>query len=200
MLGERLSTAATRLPDGDGVAELLPLVARERTRARHQLLAVLRSERYLALLDRLVAAAAAPPLTPVAETPARRLLPRLVRSPWRRLVVEARRLDASSPLEDLHRLRVRAKRARYAAEAAVPVVGRRAAVLARAATSLQDVLGTLHDATVAEEWLRRRGPRSEVPFVAGELCALERVAAEEARQNWLRVFPPRRGAKVAAWH
>ena len=91
-----------------------------RRRARHSS-AALRSARYVDLLDRLVEAAAKPGLTPAADAPAGAVLPPLVRS----VVAEARArrrgaLDADSPDQDYHRVRVLAKRARYAAEAVAP--------------------------------------------------------------------------------
>ena len=82
-----------------------------------------------------------------------------------------------------------AKRVRYAAEAAEPILGRPAARLAKAATRLQTVLGTHHDAVAAEAWLRQEcddpvtdptgGPPTEVTFEAGMLVAeLHRTRAE----------------------
>ena len=56
--------------------------------------------------------------------------------------------------EDLHSVRIGAKRCRYAAEAVAPTIGKRARTFARAAADLQQVLGDHHDAVVAEGWLR----------------------------------------------
>lgn len=93
--------------------------------------------------------------------------------------------------DELHALRLRAKRARYAAEAVSPVLGKRARTVAAAAAKLQDVLGDHQDAVVAERWLREwtRTNRS-VPaaFVAGELAALERAAAARARGRWRKAW------------
>ena len=51
-------------------------------------------------------------------------------------------------------VRILAKRWRYAAEACAPTLGKRTRKLADAAKNLQDVLGELNDAVVAERWLR----------------------------------------------
>src|SRR5205814_929201 len=57
--------------------------------------------------------------------------------------------------EALHEVRKRAKQARYAAEAVTGVIGKPAGRLASAVAGVQEVLGGLQDAVVAEEWLRK---------------------------------------------
>jgi CHAD domain-containing protein len=83
-------------------------------------------------------------------------------------------------------VRIKAKRCRYAAEAGVAYLGKRAAAFAEAAAGLQTVLGDVNDAVVAEAWLRRwaRGKRSAAVFAAGELAGLERAAAAKPRAAW----------------
>jgi CHAD domain-containing protein len=95
-------------------------------------------------------------------------------------------LGVDSPDTDLHEVRIRAKRVRYAAEAVSPVLGRRASTLARSAAGLQEVLGEHQDAVVAGNLLRQRatGAPAEVAFAAGELAGLERAAATGARARW----------------
>ena len=63
---------------------LLQRLEREREIARVRLLEAMTSDRYLELLDRLVEAARAPHTLPEAGRPAAKVLPRLVRRPWRR--------------------------------------------------------------------------------------------------------------------
>jgi CHAD domain-containing protein len=84
--------------------------------------------------------------------------------------------------EDLHAIRIQAKRTRYAIEAARPVIGRAAADHAAALAHLQDVLGEFHDSTVAVQWLRdAAATRPTCGLAAGQL-----VAAERAEQTRLR--------------
>ena len=115
------------------------------------------------------------------------MVPKLVRRPWRALRKSVAALGSPPTDEELHRIRIQAKRCRYAAEAAAAVSGKRAADFARAATALQDVLGEHNDAVVAEAWLLdwatpRRSPKAV--FAAGELAGLERAAALSARRRW----------------
>ena len=76
-----------------------------------------------------------------------------VRASLRRVLKLGRKIDAESPPERLHRLRIRAKRLRYEAEFYVEFdAGLKP--LARAAKHLQDVLGAYRDAGIAAERLR----------------------------------------------
>ena len=74
----------------------------------------------------------------------------------------------------LHRVRLLAKRARFAAEAAMPVVGPEARRFARAMSSVQDVLGIQHDAVVAHQWVRTHAvaEASPVSFAGGMVAGL----------------------------
>jgi CHAD domain-containing protein len=111
-------------------------------------------------------------------------------------------LEGSPTDEDLHGVRIRAKRSRYAAEAAAPVLGKRAAAFADAAAGLQDVLGELNDAVVAEGWLRewssRRRSAAEA-FAAGELAGLERALGEKSRRRWRRAWRKLDTPKRRSW-
>ncbi len=118
-------------------------------------------------------------------------MPGLARRPWRSLERAVAALGRRPSDEELHEVRIKAKRCRYAAEAAAPVLGKRAAGFAAAAAGLQDALGELNDAVVAETWLRdwAAGRKaSAVVFAAGELAGLERAAAAARRASWRRAW------------
>jgi CHAD domain-containing protein len=191
VLRDRLRAAATALPEPDrrsALAIVSPLAGQVRSARRHLLIAI-DTDRYLEVIDHLVAAAKAPVLAEAAAAPAREALPGLVRKPWRSLksgALAARGEDV--PDEQLHDLRIRAKRCRYAAEAAAAATGKNAVRFAKSVAALQEVLGELHDAVVAEAWLRERSAAPRVHetalFAAGELVALQRDAAERARTGW----------------
>lgn len=204
VLRDRLVESARSLPEPDreGALAVVAPLSVEVGRARRRLLAAMRGRRYTDLLDRLVEAARQPALLGTASTPAAMAIPRLVRRPWRRLRSAAAEADEGSPDEQLHDLRIRAKRCRYAAEAAAAVAGKQATIFARAVAELQDTLGELHDAVVADAWLRRqrigqhqRGQR----FAAGELVGLQRVAALEARREWPAVWERARDKAMRSW-
>src|SRR5262249_1607035 len=153
-----LDVLRTRLAKsaGDTESALAPLFDSLAERHDHATIALrdgLRSPRYVELIARLAEAAERAPLTDEAAEPCRTALPPLVDDAWDRLKRPARRIVADSPDEDLHEVRKRAKRARYAAEAVSIALGEPgsedASRFARRATDLQDVLGEHQDAVVA---------------------------------------------------
>ena len=201
VLADRLHATAARLPAGDVEAgrHVADRLVEGVAGARDGLLAALHEPRYVALLDRLVEAAHHPALTSEADGPARKVLPALVALPWSKLWRDGRRLDANSPDEELHALRIRAKRVRYATEAVAPVMGPRASRFAAAVTRLQTVLGEHQDAVIAAAWLHDNGPDSGQPFAAGQLWALERSAAEEARGEFPNAWKGATDRRLRAW-
>jgi CHAD domain-containing protein len=201
---ERTRERAAQLPETSsrGVARVLARLEDDRGSAYVELLATLRGKRYLALLDRLVVAANAPALLLEADLPAATVLPGLLQGPWRSLSKRAKALGDAPSDDELHALRIRTKRVRYAAEAMAPLVGRRARTFAAAAAALQDVLGTLNDAVVAERWLCEWAHRSRSVhgiFAAGELAGLERASAQRDRRRWKKAWKKLASPKIRSW-
>jgi CHAD domain-containing protein len=133
-------------------------------------IAELDGDRYLALIEALEKFVTDPPFTEQAVDPAAEVLRKLVRKSVRRVRNQAGLLAGEvvgSPEHDfhLHEVRIKAKRARYTAEAAKPVVGKPAKNLAQAMEALQETLGDHQDGVVQRQWLRELAVRS---FGAGE--------------------------------
>ena len=179
----------------DLAPELDPLFAALEARrevSRERLLGALRSPRYVELMDRLVDAAQSPALTPEAKRPCAKALPPLARRSWKRLARAARGVDESSPDEHYHAVRKRAKQARYAAEAIGPALGRRrardAAKFAKRAAEVQDILGELQDAVMAEEAIERfvgKHPgQAQIAFASGRLHERQHAARRNARESF----------------
>ena len=194
VLLERMTARVEELgPESDQTARpVLESLAESRARAHATLLDALRSDRYIDLVERLIEAARAPALRQdEAGRRAVEALAPIIRRAWRRLSRQVKRLSDPPADEELHRVRILAKRCRYAGEASAPALGKRTRKLARAARDLQDVLGELNDAVVAERWLREwaecSGPGPST-FVAGELAGLERAAARRARRRWPKAW------------
>ena len=205
ILIERLRRQAATLPEPD-TAALAPLfrrLANAREEARAGLLEVMHSPRYVALLDRLVAAATAPACRKAAQEPAEKVVPGLVAGPWRKLRKAVEALPADPPDSDLHRIRILAKRARYAAEAAAPMAGKKASAFASAVAGLQTVLGDHQDAVVAEAWLRAALQDSAgdgaVSLAVGELIALQRAEAEACRRQWRSAWDKASDKRLRSW-
>jgi CHAD domain-containing protein len=190
VLLERLRERAKSLPANDlrPALSVLHLLEVEIDRLRKKLIVDLDSTRYVDLLERLVAAAHAPATLPDAEQPAAAVLPLLATGPWKRLRSAVKKLPDPPADAELHEIRILAKRARYAAEAVAPVVGEGAAAFARAAAKLQTILGEHQDSVTAQAWLRHTRIGGRRAFVAGELIAMEHIAAEDARKKWTKVW------------
>jgi CHAD domain-containing protein len=182
---------------------LLAHLGSERERANGRLLVVLDGEPYALLLDRLVAAAANPPMADLVAggLPASRTLPGLVAKPWKRLRRWVVGLGDDPADDALHEVRKRAKQLRYASEAAAPVRGRPAVKLAGAAENLQEVLGDFHDAVVAASWLREHGGNAggSTALAAGRLVEREERRRATQRSAWPKAWKQLKSKKRRRW-
>jgi CHAD domain-containing protein len=200
----RLEARIASLPSSDqaGGAHLLDSLREQRDAERDELLRAMRSTRYIALLERLLAASRAVP----AADDALDLeldLGDLVATPWKKLRKSMKALGDDPPDPELHAARIRAKRARYAAEAVAPAVGKGTKRFASAVADLQNVLGEHQDAVVAGGWLRAHVPRGDgatvAAFVAGQLAAREDEAARRSREEWPDAWKRARRSKLRRW-
>jgi CHAD domain-containing protein len=184
-----LGPVASRIDDGLRAAE---------RRGREGALRALEDERSVRLLAALDLLVREPPLAVRAHEPARDLLPGLLRRDLERL---RRAVEAADEREGrdrelaLHEARKKAKRLRYAAETAAPVLGKRADKLVRRATAVQRSLGEHQDSVVSRQLLRDYGARArgaeENGFTFGRLHALEEARGEASVRDfelaWKRI-------------
>jgi CHAD domain-containing protein len=174
---------------------------------RAALLKALRSERYVELLDALVEAARSPVLTPAAWTAAGEALPSLAGRTWSRLASAGRELDQADPDDRFHEVRIRAKRARYAAEAVAPALGEAesdaASRFARRAAAVQDILGGLQDSVVARDLVRElatsRPTDGSFALAAGRLIEREEQAGRAARASFPKAWKKLDKPKLRRW-
>jgi CHAD domain-containing protein len=202
VLGARLQGLVERLPEEDrqGADWLLKRLGRQRDAAREMLLAAMRDDTYIQLLDEMLAAAADPKVLDGDRPAADVLVPGVGRT-WRRMRGEVRRAGSNPTDAQLHQIRIRAKRCRYAAEAVTPVAGKTAARFAAAVEAVQEVLGGQHDAVVAQDWLRRAAADApgRAALTAGLLIAVERDAAARARTEWEAAWDRLDRKKLRDW-
>ncbi|HZT91072.1 MAG TPA: CYTH and CHAD domain-containing protein [Gaiellaceae bacterium] len=193
---EHLRDEARSLGDDAPAAwELVAVLEVERERNRRDLLEALESDRYLALLHTFASSVALLP-----DLNAKPSLRRIAADSLQKLRKAARALPANPPDDELHALRIRAKRARYAGElAATEGGGKRMAGYLDALKRLQDVVGEHHDAVVAEERLRRIA-RARTAVAAGRLVERERERRRERREEFGDALERtlRRGRKALA--
>ncbi len=190
------------------VRELVPTIVgvlEEDRRARHlELVDALGSARYVHLVDTLIGASNSPPLADgvIAERRARGPLRKAARKAWRRLPRAVKRLDADPSDAALHEIRKRAKRARYVAELATGVFGKKADRMVHRLEDLQDVLGELQDAVMAEDRLTSVGLHrlsDGAAFGAGVLSCGERGSRLDARHRWRSAWGSARAKRLRRW-
>ncbi|WP_093800869.1 CYTH and CHAD domain-containing protein [Streptomyces sp. Wb2n-11] len=171
--------------------------------SRHEVVAVLDSERYLDLLTALHALLADPPLLPAASRPAPKVLSKALRKDYARLAARMERALALPPGEDrdlaLHKARKAAKRTRYAADAAGPALGKSAQRFAKRVKAVQSLLGDHQDSVVSRDALRELAVQAhaagETAFTWGLLYGQEEAAAQtrerELPQAWAQASGPK---------
>jgi CHAD domain-containing protein len=207
VLSEHLHDSLEPLP-----AELLigPVQARvqghfapRRAAGREELIKVFDSERYATLLAGLDQLALDPPLGPKATAPAREVLPAAVGKVYRQASKRMRRArhEPAGPGRDvaLHQARKSARRARYAAEAASPAVGRKARTFGQQMKKVQSVIGDHQDTVIARQAARDLGIGAhlagENAFTYGLLYEHERHRAARlqaaTRTTWKKASRPR---------
>jgi CHAD domain-containing protein len=203
VLLERLRRDADRLPQRDAaaVAGLLRRLAAERDRARVRVREGFGTDRYVNLIENMVAFAQVPPLVGEWAAPASDVLPGLVAPTWKHLQRSVEQLSDPPRPEELHQVRIRAKRCRYACEAVAPAVGKEASKLASAVAELQGVLGDHHDAYVADAWLREASTELDASQVlaAGELISLQMLEAARLEQEWEKSWKKASKKSLRSW-
>jgi CHAD domain-containing protein len=185
VLATRIRSDAKILPEADRklVEELLQVLEEEIRVARLSAVAYLDSERFTTLFSDLETLASAPPMIAAASVLAGAVAGQLVAAPWEKLRKGVRGLRRNPADAQLHRIRILAKRARYAAQAVEPAV-ETAHPFAVAAAELQTILGDHQDAVTTEAWLAAAATTGRGAFVAGQLAGLERAVAIDMRGRW----------------
>jgi len=202
VLISRMSARLTEVAaSAGGRTALLQTLTDRRADARRKMLAGMRGPRYIRLLDALVEFARAPQLRAAGDQPARDVLPELAAGPWRRLEKTVDKVGRHPPDDDLHAVRIAAKRSRYAAEAAAPVVGKPATRFAEAVAALQEVLGDFNDAVVARHWLAGVAPGLDPAgaFLAGVLSERERASGAASVRGWRKGWKRLQQGKLQRW-
>ena len=125
-----------------------------RRSAHKDSLEALASDRYFSLVDTLDSWLVGPPWSDRSDRRASKTLPKVLHGEWARVEKAVEKADAAGDAERserLHKVRKRAKKARYAAEVLQPVLGAGARDSASAAKKVQRSLGAHHDTVVAAE-------------------------------------------------
>lgn len=183
--------------DSSTLRPLLENLQAERTEARARMLEALTGERYLQLLGTLEEATRAIKVRPTDTD----LHSGAVRR-FRKLRRAVRDLPDPPGEAELHRVRRLAKKSRYAAEIVLPAEGKAAASFMKKMKRLQDVLGDLQDACVAEDRIQAYLPQAGSPraaFALGRLAELQATKRRRARARFPSVWKKVDRAGAKAW-
>ncbi|MEU6219903.1 CYTH and CHAD domain-containing protein [Streptomyces sp. NPDC047022] len=205
VLTEHLTAAVSALPRtliaGPVRGRLRTWSNARRGGSRRRLIAVLDSRRYLDLLDALDALVDGPPLLKAATKDPSKAVAKAVRKDFRKVAgLVGQALDLPpGPDRDLamHEARKKAKRTRYAAEAATPALGKPAESLVKSMKSLQSLLGDHQDSVMARGTLRELSAQAyaagENTFTYGVLYGREEQRAASAEEALPEVWRTAQG-------
>ena len=178
--------------DRDALQALKGLLQDRRNSARKRMFRALDSRRYenfLASYTKLLRYT--PPQQAIeTELPVLAVAPDLIGGCYKRVRKAMRGIDAKSPDEDVHKLRIRCKRLRYTLEFMEDVYGKRVLRFIRGVKKMQDVLGLYNDSVVAIRHLRDltnlRGRRlpAETLFVMGKIAQGYEMEAAKSRRRF----------------
>ncbi|MEU6276608.1 CYTH and CHAD domain-containing protein [Streptomyces populi] len=203
VLTERLTESLGLLPrtllSGPVRTRLRTWVNARRGGSRRRLIAVLDGKRYLTLLTALDALVTDPPLLEAAGGDPAKVIAKAVRKDFGKVSDLVEQALDRPPGTDrdhaMHEARKKAKRTRYAAEAAAPALGAPATGLVKSMKSLQSLLGDHQDSVMTRETLRELAvlahAAGESSFTYGVLHGREeqRAAAVEAAlpEAWRKI-------------
>jgi CHAD domain-containing protein len=189
----------------DAMSAIVTELEQDRRRSHHELVDALDSRRYVALVQALVDSTERPPLADRVDGDLRAQprVRKLVGKSWRRLSRSVKQLDDDPDDAALHEIRKRAKRARYAAELAAATLEDKAGRFADRLADLQDVLGELQDAVVAESRLasmvRDERISEGAALVAGKLGRAYDEARSDTRRRWRASWEAARKKRLRRW-
>jgi CHAD domain-containing protein len=174
---------------------VLRRLSADRTRAQADLNAALDNPRYPRILEQLETFLSRPPALASDVS-----LPDVAATEWKRLRKAVQKLPGRPSADDLHAVRIKVKRARYAAELARAAAGERGKRFINQAKKLQDILGDLQDAVVIEQYLHDAIDHTEPAQALGkDLVKRQRKRRKKARAAFFEEWPKLKRRGREAW-
>jgi len=174
---------------------VLRRLAADQHRARAGLNEALDSPRYPRILEQLETFLSRPPASTADVS-----LPDVAATEWKRLRKAVQKLPGRPSTDELHAVRIKVKRARYAAELARAAAGGRGKRFIHQAKKLQDILGDLQDAVVIEQYLHDAIDRTEpAQAVQKHLVKRQRKRRKKARAAFFEEWPKLKRRGQEAW-
>jgi CHAD domain-containing protein len=196
----RLRSDAESLPPGerDDLRPVEELLDRERRSEHRRLVRALSGRRYASLLqaweEHLATPVSSHPSRPAAHRPILEVASRRTWKVYRRVLAEGEQIGAATADQELHRLRIEAKKLRYLMELFRTLYPKEIGSQIKALKGLQDLLGDFNDAVVQETILHsiserlgaRADPRTHVAL--GRLVEGLRRQRDDLRADFMEAF------------
>ncbi len=197
VLHQHTRALSEKLPhaDIDRSKEVIETLASQQKAQHDGLRKRLRDGHYVELLDDLVNSVRAPRFSHDPNDDATACMARIMQRVFKKTRKQVRKAGAEPSDRALHRIRIKSKHLRYAAEAFAEAIDGPAKRYAACVASLQEMLGDQHDGVVALQRLRAFDGSAAARFAAGELAMMAVAAGSDGCANWLGTWQ-----KVASKH
>jgi len=176
----RLRETAAELGLSDALVPYGAWLEEQRQRAQAEFVSALETLRFAQLVQQLHQLTDWS-INPLFDAPLFDDAPRRLRRTYRQLGKRARRIDDHAPATELHKVRIRAKRLRYAAEFFEVAYGKPAQRLAELLVTLQDRLGDLQDGVVSGQRIHQAVHTEAGAWPAETSLALGRVVQRDVQ-------------------
>jgi CHAD domain-containing protein len=175
-------------------------ISSKREESRKGMLRALDGKRYRGFVESfgewLEEGPAEEPAEPIASVPAVVGARELILRRLKRVLKDGRDITGASPDAQLHKLRIRCKRLRYACEFFADLYGAPASRFAKRVTKLQDILGAHQDAVVARQMVSQfakeiSGDDSatrDLYMAVGQLTAVYAQRAADERERFAKAW------------
>lgn len=198
-----VTDAPERAQERTALETLARLLEQDRLVARKRMLDALDSARYERLKITLISLAALEHRLPrLANKPAAKAMPPLIRRRYRRVRRLADALSETSPAPDFHAVRIQCKRLRYTLDCAAPLYGKPVRAAIKRLAVIQDILGRYQDTQVAVARMRDLCARHAADLTPETIAALGEIAQRQARQGdeiRQQFWPAGRRLRGSAW-
>jgi CHAD domain-containing protein len=178
---QRLRQGAAELGLSEALVPYGAWLEEQRQRAQAELVSAIESARFEQLGQQLQRMREWTP-NPATDAPLYEDAPRRLRDTYGKLRKRADRVDSHTAATALHKVRIRAKRLRYAAEFFEVAYGRPAQRLAERLVTLQDRLGDLQDGVVSGQRIHQAVQTEAGTWPAETSLALGRVVQRDIQR------------------
>lgn len=187
----QLATLSNDITDDDAREFVIEQLQQRLRAARSSALAALRSDRHDFLIEDLILLVSEPPVGPRAFEPVESAIRECVEKPWKKLHRDVGNSTLDGPAEQWHRIRINAKKARYAMESVAPIFGGGFRGLGKSLSWVTDTLGSRQDAHVSMQVLEEiaLNAPAQIAFHLGLQAAnCEKTGNQDVR-DFLRRWP-----------